>query len=54
MLMGSVGIMTRPCARRYTDDINILGENIHTLQKNTAALLNTSKEVSLEVNPEIC
>jgi coproporphyrinogen III oxidase-like Fe-S oxidoreductase len=30
----------------------ILLENIHTIQKNTKALLDDSKEVGLEVNPE--
>jgi hypothetical protein len=34
----------------YAND-NILGENIDTIQKNTKALLNTSKEFDLEVNP---
>jgi coproporphyrinogen III oxidase-like Fe-S oxidoreductase len=36
----------------YADEINIVGENIDTMKKNTEALLDTSKEISLEVNPE--
>jgi hypothetical protein len=36
----------------YADDVNIVRENIDTIQRNTKALLDSSKEVCLEVNPE--
>jgi hypothetical protein len=31
----------------YADDVNILGENIDTIQRNTKALLDVSKKVGL-------
>jgi hypothetical protein len=36
----------------YADDVNDLGENVDTIQNSTEALLDTSKEVGLELNPE--
>jgi hypothetical protein len=36
----------------YADDVNRVGENIDTIQKNSKALLDASKEVGLGVNPE--
>jgi hypothetical protein len=34
------------------DDINLFGENIHILKKNTEILLPGSKKIGLEVNTE--
>jgi hypothetical protein len=36
----------------YVDDVNLLGDNIDTINKNTATLIDASKKVGLEVNVE--
>jgi hypothetical protein len=36
----------------YADDVNLLGDNINTINKNTQTLIDASKEVGLEVNVE--
>jgi hypothetical protein len=36
----------------YTDDVNLLGDNIYTIKKNTQTLIDASKEVGLEINVE--
>jgi hypothetical protein len=36
----------------YADDVNLLGDNIDTMEKNTETLIDTSKEVGLEINIE--
>jgi hypothetical protein len=36
----------------YADDVNILGGSVHTVKKNTKALVVASKEIGLEVNAE--
>jgi retron-type reverse transcriptase len=36
----------------YADDVNIVGENIDTIEKNTQALIDASNQFGLEFNPE--
>jgi uncharacterized protein YabE (DUF348 family) len=36
----------------YGDDVNLLGDNIDTLKRNTETLIDTSREVGLEINVE--
>jgi hypothetical protein len=34
----------------YADDVNLLGDNIDTINKNTETLIDASKEIGLEMN----
>jgi hypothetical protein len=36
----------------YTDDVNLLGDNIDTVKKNKEILINASKDVGLVINVE--
>ena len=36
----------------YADDVNILRGNVHTIKKNTQALVFASKETGLEINAD--
>jgi hypothetical protein len=36
----------------YADDVNLLGDNIDTVERKTETLIDASKEVGLEINIE--
>jgi hypothetical protein len=36
----------------YTDDVNVMGDNIDTIKKNTETLIDAGKVVGLEINIE--
>jgi len=36
----------------HTDDVNILGGSVHTVEKDTEALVVASKEIGLEMNAD--
>jgi hypothetical protein len=36
----------------YADDVNLLGDNIDTMNKNTQTLIDASNEVGLDLNTE--
>jgi hypothetical protein len=45
-------VISSPMMLVYADDVNLLGDNIDTIKKNTETLTDACKEVSLEVNAE--
>jgi hypothetical protein len=49
---GGTEIKWGKSAALHADDMNLLGDDIDTLNKNTESLIDTSKKVSLEVNTE--
>jgi hypothetical protein len=36
----------------YADDVNILGESVHTVKKDAEAFIVANKEIGLEVNAD--
>ena len=49
---GGLGIEWHIGCLVYADDVNILDGGIHTLKKNTEAIVVASKEIGLEVNAD--
>jgi hypothetical protein len=49
-LLRSILILSTNLCLRH--DVNLLGDNIDTIKKNTQTLIDASKEVGLEVNTE--
>jgi hypothetical protein len=47
-----VGLKLNGTHHYSPDDLNLLGDNIDTIKKNTETLINASKEVGLEINVE--
>jgi hypothetical protein len=36
----------------YADDVNLLGSSVNTIKENSETLLEASKAIGLEINPE--